>query len=229
MSTVEVRLMLLELPDFLAQPEVADIASHFDSAVFEDGRQTAAGTARRVKANKQIARHWPGLQHFEAVINRALTRSRLLAERLSPAACSATIFAEYHSGDCYGPHIDAVFAGQPPIRHDLSVTLFLNEPDDYNGGELRLHLPGGEFQDIKLRSGSAIAYPTTLVHEVLPIRSGIRRVAVFWIQSFYRDSEIRQIVADLRITLNHLRSQSEVDSLPLACALANLERKFIGS
>lgn len=219
--------MLLILPDFLEESEIADIGSHFDKAVFEDGRQTAAGAARNVKANKQIARDWPGLQHFEALINRALMRSQLLKERLSPSACSATIFAEYQPGDCYGPHIDAVFAGQPPIRHDISVTIFLNEPDHYDGGELRLYLPGGGFQDIKLSAGSAVAYPTTLVHEVLPVCSGARRVAVFWMQSFYRDSEIRQIVSDLRITLSTLRSQPDVDSLPLACALANFERKFI--
>ena len=219
--------MLFMLPDFLEESEITDISSHFDKAVFEDGRQTAAGAARHVKANKQIAREWPGLQHFEALINRALMRSQLLKEQLSPSACSATIFAEYHPGDCYGPHIDAVFAGQPPIRHDISVTVFLNKPDHYDGGELRLYLPNGGFQDIKLQAGSAVAYPTTFVHEVLPVRSGARRVAVFWMQSFYRDSEIRQIVSDLRTTLSILRSQNDVDSLPLARALANLERKFI--
>jgi len=220
--------MLLTFPNLLTANEIADIAARFDNAVFEDGRGTAAGTARQVKANRQIDRQWPGLQQFEAILTTALTRSTLLAEQLSPAACSPTIFAEYHPGDGYGPHTDAVMAGQPPIRHDISVTVFLNPPDNYAGGELRLHLPGGETRDIKLAAGAAIAYPTTLIHEVLPIRSGIRRVAVFWLQSFYRDSEIRQIVADLRVSLAMLRDLPAADRLPLARALANLERKFIG-
>ena len=220
--------MLLTLPNLLTANEIADIAARFDNAVFEDGRGTAAGTARQVKANRQIDRQWPGLRQFEIILSAALTRSHLLAEQLAPAACSPTIFAEYHPGDGYGPHTDAVMGGQPPIRHDISVTLFLNPPDNYTGGELRLHLPGGETQDIKLPAGAAIAYPTTLVHEVLPIRSGIRRVAVFWLQSFYRDSEIRQIVADLRASLTMLRGLPGADPLPLARALANLERKFIG-
>jgi len=220
--------MLLTLPNLLTSDEIAEIASRFDNAVFEDGRGTAAGAARQVKANRQIDRQWPGLKAFDAILDRAVRRSLPLAEKLSPAASSPSLFAEYHPGDVYGPHTDAVMAGQPPIRHDISVTVFLNPPDNYAGGELRLHLPGGETRDVKLAAGSAIAYPTTLVHEVLPIRSGIRRVAVFWLQSFYRDSDIRQIVADLRGSLAMLRGLPGADPLPLARALANLERKFIG-
>lgn len=220
--------MLLTLPDFLTQAEVADIAARFDNAVFEDGQTTAAGTARQVKTNRQISRQWPGRQPFDAILDTALRRSSELVEQLSPAACSPPIFAEYHPGDAYGVHTDAVMGGQPPIRHDISVTLFLNPPDSYTGGELRLQFPGGQTEDIKLAAGTAVAYPTTLLHEVRPIRSGTRRVAVFWLQSFYRDSEIRQIVADLRGSLAMLRGLPGADPLPLARALANLERKFIG-
>lgn len=220
--------MFLILPDILSADELADLAAGFDTAAFEDGRNTAAGAAQMVKKNRQISRQWPGIRHFENILDNALKRSTMLIQQLSPAACSPTIFAEYHPGDGYGCHTDTVMGGQPPIRHDISVTLFLNAPDSYTGGELRLHLPGGQIQDVKCEAGAALAYPTTLVHEVLPVRSGIRRVAVFWLQSFYRDSEVRQIVADLREGLSQLRNLPDTNSLPIARALANLERKFIG-
>jgi len=124
-------------------------------------------------------------------------------------------------------HISMLFS-QDNHQYDTKFRLlFFNKPDHYNGVELLLYLPNGEFQDIKLQVVSAVVYPTTFVHEVLPVCSGARRVAVFWMQSFYRDSEIHQIVSDLRTTLSILRSQHDIDSLPLALAMANLERKFI--
>ena len=120
--------MFLILPDILSADELADLAAGFDTAAFEDGRNTAAGAAQMVKKNRQISRQWPGIRHFENILDNALKRSTMLIQQLSPAACSPTIFAEYHPGDGYGCHTDTVMGGQPPIRHDISVTLFLNAP-----------------------------------------------------------------------------------------------------
>ena len=151
----------------------------------------------------------------------------MLIQQLSPAACSPTIFAEYHPGDGYGCHTDTVMGGQPPIRHDISVTLFLNAPDSYTGGELRLHLPVGKFRMSNVKLAQLTPQRPSYM-KYCQSDCGVRRVAVFWIQSFYRDSEVRQIVADLREGLSQLRNLPDTNSLPIARALANLERKFIG-
>ena len=109
------------------------------------------------------------------------------------------------------------------------MTVFLAAPDSYTGGELCLHEPDGGRRLVKLDPGQACAYSTTCVHEVLPVTAGERRVAVLWFQSFYRDPELRSIVADLRRCVEAARTASDGQSLEIAKVLANLERKFIGT
>jgi PKHD-type hydroxylase len=109
------------------------------------------------------------------------------------------------------------------------MTIFLSPPQSYAGGELCLHHSGAERQSIKLAAGGAFAYPTTVVHEVLPVTSGERRVAVLWIQSFFRDAEIREMVADLRRCVEAAKRVPGADPLPISKVLRNLERKFISA
>jgi len=220
---------MLTLPDLLLPPELAEINALMDAAEYDDGRATARGIAAGVKSNRQISRRWPKVARLDEILEAALRRCRPFREVLSPSAYTPALFARYFPGDAYGPYVDAVMGGNPPIRQDISMTVFLAPPETYQGGELCLHHQASPRQTIKLPAGHAFAYPTNCVHEVLPIQSGERRVAVLWIQSFFRDPDIREMVADLRRCVESAKSTPNTDPLPISKVLNNLERKFIGT
>lgn len=214
------------IPEFLSPDDLSALGRLLDGASYEDGRETAAGIARRVKANRQVSRTWAEIGHLDAIIDAALRRCRTFLATFSPRALSPVTYSCYGEGDAYGMHVDAVTAGMPPMRQDLSMTIFLSPPDAYDGGELVLHEPTGP-RSLKLAAGAAVVYPTTILHEVMPVRRGQRRVAVRWIQSYYRDPEIRQMVADLRRCIDMAKSGSDATALAIGQVLANLERRFI--
>jgi len=218
----------LLLPNLLTPSEVAEVNRLMDDADYEDGRATAGGSAQEVKANRQVSRRSPAAAALDAIIDAGLRRCRPFREVLSPSAVSPVLYSRYTVGDGYGAHVDSVMGGMRPMRHDLSMTIFLSAQERYEGGALRLH-EADPADDCRLEAGSAIAYSTTCLHEVTPVTAGERRVAVLWVQSFYRDPEIRQIVADLRRCVAHAKTIADGRPLAIAQALANLERKFIGS
>jgi PKHD-type hydroxylase len=220
---------MLTLPDLLLQTELAEINALMDAAEFDDGRATARGIAVAAKSNRQVSRRWPQVARLDAILEAALRRCRPFREVLSPCAYTPAMFARYFPGDAYGPHVDAVMGGNPPIRQDISMTVFLAPPETYHGGELCLHHPGSGRQTIKLPAGHAFAYPTNCIHEVLPVETGERRVAVLWVQSFFRDPDIREMVADLRRCVEAAKATPGADPLPISKVLNNLERKFIAT
>ena len=218
---------MLTFPDLLLPNELAQINALMDAAEYDDGRGTARGIAVAVKSNRQVSRRWLQIAKLDEILENALRRCRPFRETLSPSAYTPAMYARYLPGDTYGPHIDAVMGGMPPIRQDISMTIFLSPHDSYAGGELCLHHSGSGRQSVKLPAGSAFAYPTTVIHEVLPIESGERRVAVLWIQSFFRDPDIREMVADLRRCVETAKAIPDGDPLAISKVLGNLERKFI--
>ena len=110
------------------------------------------------------------------------------------------MFSRYEPGMEYGTHVDnAVMSGRPPVRSDVSLTLFLSEPDTYDGGELTIQTMTGEEQ-IKLPAGSIVAYPSSSLHRVAPVTRGVRVAAVTWVQSMIRDPACREILFDLEAT-----------------------------
>ena len=220
---------MLTIPDLLVPAEVAQLVALMDGAEYDDGRATAHGLAAGVKQNRQVSRRWPAIASLDAILDTALRRSRVFRECLSPSAHSQPIYSRYGVGDGYGPHVDAVMNGMPPIRQDLSMTIFLSPHDAYAGGDLCLHHPLWGQQRIKLPAGGAFVYPTTVIHEVLPVESGERRVAVLWVQSFFRDPDIREMVADLRRCVETAKAIPNGDPLPISKVLGNLERKFIST
>lgn len=219
----------LVIPGLLSPAEVAEANRLMDTAEYDDGRATAAGAAHAVKANRQVSRRSAAAPALDAVVDAALRRCQPFREALSPSAVSQVIYARYGVSDGYGRHVDAVMTGMPPMRADVSLTIFLSDPAAYDGGELRLCHGLADHTDFKLAAGAAVAYPTTLLHEVRPVAQGERRVAVLWVQSFYRDPEIRQLVADLRRCLTHAKTAPGGVAVELSQVLANLERKFVGT
>lgn len=222
-------MQTLVFPGLLSPGEVAEVNRLMDAADYDDGRKTAAGTAQEVKANRQVSRRSPPAAALDVIIDTALRRSQAFRETLSPSGVSQVLYARYGVGDGYGKHVDAVMTSMPPIRADVSLTIFLSDPASYGGGELRLHHGPNAVEDHKHAAGVAVAYPTTLVHEVRPVDRGERRAAVLWVQSFYRDPEIRQLVADLRRCVAWANTVPDGRALELGQVLANLERKFVGT
>ncbi|RLS33520.1 MAG: Fe2+-dependent dioxygenase [Planctomycetota bacterium] len=229
MNCTSEKKAMLTIPDLLLPNEIVEINAMLDVAEYDDGRTTAKGIAIDVKSNRQVSRRWTKVAALDAILETALRRSRLFREVLSPSAYSPAIYSKYLAGDGYGPHVDAVMSGMPPMRQDVSMTIFLSPNDSYTGGELCLHHCVSGKQIVKLPAGSAFAYPTNVVHEVLPVESGERRVAVLWIQSFFRDSDIREMVADLRRCVETAKAIPLGDPLAISKVLGNLERKFIST
>lgn len=218
---------MLTIHEFLRPEEVGEINRLMDAADFDDGRTTAHGLAARAKANHQVSRSCPAAAALDRIVEAAIRRSRVLVEAVSPCAHSQPLYARYVPGEAYGPHVDAVMNGIPPIRQDLSMTIFLTDPAVYEGGGLSLIGAGGERHTHRLAAGTAFIYSTGIIHEVLPVTQGERRAVVLWLQSFYRDPEIRGIVSELRQCLESLKGIPGADPLPLAKVLNTLERKFI--
>ena len=220
---------MITLPNFLLESEVAEMNKLFDAADWESGKETARGAAKDVKSNRQIRRDWELISSLDLVMSQAIRRSIQLRREASPKAYTSPLYSEYQTGDAYGDHVDAMMSSSPPIRLDLSMTVWLADPKSYDGG--CLVLPNNTH--VKLGAGDAIVYPTTSIHSVSQVTAGKRRVAVCWFQSQFRDPEIRQLVADAREIRDQARAGDgsaggcEVSMVLANKLVTNLERKFV--
>lgn len=179
----------------LSPEDVARVREGLAGAAFLDGRATARGDARRVKANEQAS----GVEALSAFVRAALERDPVFQAWARPARWSRLLFSRYRPGDAYGLHVDDAFMaaeGGGELRTDLSFTLFLSEPDAYDGGELEVVGPEG-LLTAKPAAGTAVLYDTGRVHQVAPLTRGERLAAVGWIQSRVRDAERREVLFDL--------------------------------
>ena len=190
--------MLHLLPGVLGADELALIRQVLDLAEFEDGKLTAGALAAAVKDNRQLRRTGaPEEAALDGAVGAALARHALFTAAVMPLHLTAPLFARYEPGMRYGAHVDAAVMGPGgSVRTDVSITVFLNDPGEYEGGELALELPGGVRQ-FKLPAGDAVAYPTFTVHQVNPVTAGRRLVAVTWAQSRVRDPQMREVLFDL--------------------------------
>ena len=179
----------------LDQSQLAIARGLIGGAAVSDGRRSAFGAAGKVKNNLQVALDERGSAQLATLVVDALSRSQPFFRQALPSEISAPMINCHAPGMHYGPHYDApVFmspAGQR-IRADLSATLFVTPPDQYEGGELTI-LRDGQAQEIKLAAGQLVVYPASLLHEVRPVRSGTRHAIVFWVQSMIQDKESREL------------------------------------
>ena len=168
------------------------VLAQIDAAPFVDGRATAKGMAQSVKRNTQIDRD--AFPELTRTLTRLVGEHPVVAALAMPKRITPVRIARYEPGMEYGYHSDnAVIDG---VRTDLSFTLFLAEPQGYDGGELALQTPIGEAK-IKPPAGHLVLYDTGAVHRVMPVTRGARLVAVGWVQSRIRDARQREIVIDL--------------------------------
>ncbi|MBP3979787.1 Fe2+-dependent dioxygenase [Acidovorax sp. JG5] len=184
---------LYVIPQVLGPEQLAQVHSSLAGDVFTDGKASAAGMAKAVKNNEQVdAAKVPGLMQMlqGAVLGHALFRQLAM-----PRAVSKLMVSRYREGMEYGTHTDAAIM-DTGHRSDISFTLFLSEPESYDGGELAMETPFGE-QRLKLKAGSLILYPTGGLHRVTPVTRGERLAVVGWVESRVRDARQREILLDL--------------------------------
>ena len=189
--------MILTLPELLTADELARIRQILATVPFTDGRATAGEYLHGKKHNQQIPWNDPAMKDIAALVMQALGRNDAFMSVAQPRRMAAMLVSRYAPGMQYGLHVDAPVMGEPNhVRSDVSFTVFLNEPDSYEGGELAFEYGSGEMA-FKLPARSAICYPTGQLHRVRAVESGERLAIVGWVQSLVRDPAMRELLHDL--------------------------------
>ena len=203
--------MFLHLKNILTPEEVRSARSLLGhDAPWVDGRTSAGDQAVTAKRNEQLAQDSTQAQQLRALVLAALHRDALFFSAALPHKIFNPLFNRY-SGESnfYGNHVDgAVLRSRHPdqwVRSDISCTLFLADPADYDGGELLIKEPQGE-RAVKLPAGDMVLYPSSTVHQVAPVTRGARIASFFWVQSMVRSTEQRQLLFDMDMDLLRLRS-----------------------
>ncbi|MEM6369318.1 MAG: Fe2+-dependent dioxygenase [Myxococcota bacterium] len=195
------------IEDVLDLPTVEALTEALaDEALYEDGAKTAAGSARAVKSNLQARPSEGVVRRAKQMVERALDANADFQAAALPARLSRLAFSRYTPGMRYGPHVDDAFIAG--VRTDLSFTLFLSDPDGYEGGELVVQRHDGD-EAVKLPPGSLYLYPSHSLHHVAPVERGVRLAAVGWVQSRVRAEEQRAVLFDLLRVLRQLPQSDE--------------------
>ncbi len=199
--------MLLHVPKVLTDAQVARCRELMARAPWVDGRVTAGHQSARAKDNLQIAEGTPEAREMGDTIVAALERNPLFVSAALPARVFPPLFNRYEPGMAFGAHVDNAVrqvTGTPyRLRTDLSTTLFLSRPDEYDGGELVVEDTYGA-HSVKLPAGDLILYPATSLHRVNPVTRGARLASFFWIQSMVRDDGRRALLFDFDMAINQV-------------------------
>ena len=204
--------MLLHIPQVLAPQEISAIRQALDQADWTDGRETVGVQGAQVKRNEQLPDASPLREQLGQRILAALERNPLYFAAALPLRTVPPRFNRYQGGGEYGFHIDgSVMLTRAPdgrgqsIRSDVSCTLFLCEPDEYDGGELIISDTYGE-HEVKLAAGDLVLYPSSSLHKVQPVTRGARLASFFWVQSMVRDDACRRLLFEMDTSLETLRA-----------------------
>ena len=188
--------MLIEISELLNPAQLQKIHALLLGATFVDGKLTAGMAAERVKQNEELKQDPQLLQRLYRILMASVGQNARFRSFALPNRVADFIFARYRPGMHYGDHVDDPIMGGGKFRTDVSMTVFLNEPDTYEGGELVIRTPFGDKQ-VKLAAGSAVVYPSSSVHHVADVTRGERLVALTWMQSFVRDAAQRELLFEL--------------------------------
>jgi PKHD-type hydroxylase len=220
--------MILELKDLLSDAELAELGEMAGRVTFVDGRSSNVGFAE--KQNLQADPQTGDAPKAAKLISAALMRTGQFLDFAFPKRMLPPMLARYTPGMKYGPHADAALLATPqgPLRSDLSATVFLAPPANYEGGELVLHM-GARSVPIKLNAGAAIVYPSTTLHEVAPVRNGERLVAITFIESFVPEESDRDILYELgEISALEGNNMHWANRMRLEVVRQNLTRRWSG-
>jgi PKHD-type hydroxylase len=201
--------MLLQIPQVLTPEQVAHCRDRLATAAWGDGRVTAGYQSGKAKDNAQLPENDPVARELGALVLDALSRNATFFSAALPQRIYPPLFNRYGGGQSFGFHVDNAIrydrsrGGAEPIRTDLSATLFLASPDEYDGGELVIEDTYG-VQRVKLAAGDMVLYPGTSLHQVTPVTRGERIASFFWIQSLLREDAQRRLMFDLDVSIRRL-------------------------
>jgi len=199
--------MLITIPNVLSAADVATMRAKLDAADWSDGKVTAGYQAQRVKDNHQLVENSPLAVELGDFVLKGLARSPVFMSAALPLRVFPPMFNRYTGGGHFGTHVDTAIrqmvATAQRIRTDVSATLFLTAPEDYDGGELIVEDTYGE-HSVKLPAGHMVLYPATSLHRVEPVTRGARVSSFFWIQSMIRSDGDRTMLFDLDQSIQRL-------------------------
>jgi PKHD-type hydroxylase len=205
--------MLARIPKLLSGAQVADLRRALDAAdaPWVDGRVTAGHQGAPVKRNLQVDEASPLARELRDIVLAELERNALFISAVLPHRVYPPMFNRYGEGMHFGTHVDGAVRMIPgsghKLRTDLSATLFLADPESYDGGELIIENDFGS-ETVKLAAGDAVVYTSTSRHRVTPVTRGVRTACVFWIQSLIRDDAKRELLFELDRTIQRLTETS---------------------
>jgi PKHD-type hydroxylase len=223
--------MLICVPGVLNKDDVADFRRIMDASAWEDGRSTAGAQSAMVKRNEQLPPDGEVARQLGNRIISALTANPRFLSAAVPRHIFRPLFNRYAASDGhhFGVHVDNAVRGDRltglRIRTDLSVTLFLSEPDDYDGGELVIEDFYGS-HEVKLPAGDLVLYPASSLHLVTPVTRGMRVGSFFWLQSMIRDAHARSMIFDLDTSIQALAERLGRDD-PEAVRLTGIYHNLI--
>jgi len=222
--------MLLHIPDVLDRAQVMRMRAALADAAWTDGRETVGAQGAQVKRNLQLPETSPLRLELGAEVMGALARHPLFHAAVLPQRVLPPRFNRYEGGGHYGFHVDGAVMALPDgnqLRGDVSCTLFLSDPGDYDGGELIVSDLYGE-HEVKLPAGDAIVYPSSSLHRVRAVSRGARLAAFFWAQSLVRDDGQRRLLLELDTSIQRLTdSGADADAvLQLTGIYHNLLRRW---
>ncbi|MEJ7933824.1 Fe2+-dependent dioxygenase [Sphingobium sp. AN558] len=202
--------MLIAIPDLLDATEVAAIRQSIDAAEWVDGNVTSGPQSALAKRNLQLPEDSDAARQAQQIVFGAVGKNPLFIAAALPQRIFPPLFNSYAGGQAFGTHVDNAIRIQKGttfrVRSDLSMTVFLEDPDAYDGGELTVETSFG-VQQVKLPAGHAVLYPSSSLHRVEPVTRGRRVASFFWIQSMVRDDAARQTLFDLDSSIQALASE----------------------
>jgi len=202
--------MMLHIPNVLTREQVAAMRAAIDAADWVDGRTTVGSQGAQVKRNRQLPESSPVALEQGRIVQQALLANPLFFAAALPLRIVPPLFNRYSGGETYGLHVDGSVRNVPGsplrLRTDVSSTLFLCEPDEYDGGELVVVDTYGT-HEVKLPAGDLILYPSTSLHRVEPVTRGERVCSFFWTQSLVRDDARRAMLFEMDQTIQKLRDR----------------------
>lgn len=222
--------MLLHIPNVLTPSELSHLRATLDATSWTDGRETVGTLGAQVKRNQQLPDASPVRAELAQIVLAALARNPLYFAAALPLKTLTPRFNRYANGGEYGFHVDGAVmrvGSEQHIRSDVSCTLFLAEPEEYDGGELIVSDTYGE-HEVKLPAGDAIVYPSSSLHRVTPVTRGARVASFFWVQSMVRDDSQRRLLFEMDNSIEQLRAtQADAGAvLQLTGVYHNLLRRW---
>jgi PKHD-type hydroxylase len=223
--------MILHVPSVLAEPQVAHCREVLQRAAWVDGRVTAGYQSAVVKNNRQLPEDSAEARELGELVVGALERNPLFVTATLPLRVFPPLFNRYEGGEAFGAHLDnsiRQISGTPyRVRTDVSATLFLSRPEEYDGGELVIDDVYGSHA-VKLPAGDMVLYPASSLHRVTPVTRGVRLASFFWVQSMVRDDGRRALLFDLDMAINKVGQSLPNDPavIELTNCYHNLLRQF---